>query len=222
MALDFPAAGAALWRLYDATGIRPEYALSSLWVESSFNPAADNGAGYYGLNQENGGYLSQNGIDPDDYKTWPASAQIDHVVSPSWRSMIASVGQVPHSGARLEQMNFLPATLKTTRSLTDTVTAAPSAYYRDNAAAFDPLRSGKITVQGVANFVSRSIPHIQSAIAQTYALRPSEAPKDPVYGTDFPSAALSNGWSAGEWLLFLAAAGITTVTAANVLTRKRR
>ena len=46
MSLDFPAAADALWALYDATGIRPEWILPVLYSESGFNPAIVNSLGY--------------------------------------------------------------------------------------------------------------------------------------------------------------------------------
>lgn len=183
--LDFPASGAALWRIYDEVGIRPEYAIASLQSESGLNPAADNGAGYYGINQENAGYLQNLGIDPDTYKTWPASAQLTQVVLPFWKGITQNLGVVPQSGARVEQMNYLPATLRTATTPTSIVAKSPSPFYTDNASAFDPAHKGYITIADIATFVARGAAKIQSAIAQTYALRPGETPRDAVYGTDF-------------------------------------
>lgn len=191
--LDLPAAGEALWRLYDETGIRPEYAIASLQSESGLRPDADNGAGYYGVNQINSGYLANIGVDPADYKTWPASAQIDRVVRPFWAGIVRGEGVIPQSGARVEQMNYLPTTLRTALPPTGVLTAAPSAFYRDNATAFDPSGKGYITVSDIAAFVARGAGKIQGAIAQTYALRPGEVPRDPVYGTDFGASAPVGG-----------------------------
>jgi hypothetical protein len=185
--LDFPAAGQALWIIFDRLGIRPEYALSSLWVESGLNPAASNAAGapYYGINQESGTWLQDRWIDSADYLTWPASQQLLEVVLPSWGQMISATGVIPKSGTRVEQMNFLPASLKTATSLGDVLTRSPSATYSANA-ALDVGHKGYITVTDISHFVSHAVPAIQSVIAQTYALRPGETPQDPVFGTDFP------------------------------------
>lgn len=174
----------ALWAIYDATGIRPEWLLPALAFESGLNPGATNGS-YFGLNQVNGGQLSAQGIDPSDYLSWPASQQLTRVVGPWFASMQNHFGPL-RSATRIEQGNFLPATLTTARSLSSVLTSAPSAFYEDNL-VFDPARKGNITVRDVANAMAKSAgsPGVRNAIAAAYALRPGESETDPVYGEDF-------------------------------------
>ena len=178
----------ALWELSDAGGPRPEYVLPVLAYESSFDPAADNGAGYYGINQESGDQLAALGIDPQAYKTWSASAQIRAVVLPRYKYLVSRYGPI-QSGARAYQANYLPATLATARSLNSVLASRasdPHGWYRDNP-SLDINQDGVITVGDLASLVSREAgdPFVRDAIDRAYALRPGETPRDPAYGTDF-------------------------------------
>jgi hypothetical protein len=199
--LDFPASADALWSLYDLTGIRPEYAIVAMALESGLNPAATNSAGYAGLNQ------MAPGTYPDDYTDWAASEQIAQVIAPYWAGHVKAYGAV-RSGTRLEQGNFYPASLKTARTLGSVIVAADGrgvasssenqAAYMGNKGAFDPHNTGQITVQGVADALERKLgAAVQSAIAQTYNARPGESARDPVYGEDFGLLERHLGLAAG-------------------------
>jgi hypothetical protein len=187
MALDFPASGSALWDIFDAGGPRPEYLLPVLYFESGFRPDVQNHAGapYYGLNQVSGTTLQSGGVDPSDYLTWPASRQLSTFVRSYVLNAVNNYGSL-RSATRVEQANFLPATLKTATSLSSVLASQGDAYYSANA-GFDKNKTGQITVQDLANAMAKSAASsaVQSAIAQTYALRPTESPHDPVYGDDF-------------------------------------
>ncbi len=200
--LDFPASADALWRLYDLTGIRPEYAIVSMALESGLNPAATNSAGYAGLNQ------MAPGTYPDGYTDWLASEQIAQVIAPYWSAHVQAYGAV-RSGTRLEQGNFYPASLKTARNLGSVIVAADGrgaassgenvAAYKGNAEAFDPRATGAITVQGIADALELQAgkSYVAQAIQQAYASRPGESPRDPVYGEDFGLLERHLGLAAG-------------------------
>jgi hypothetical protein len=179
--LDFPAFGQALWGLYGATGIRPEYAIVSMMLESGLNPGAVNGVGCTGLNQMCAGI-------PEDYASWTASQQVTGVITPFWIGLVKRYGAI-ESGARLEQGNMYPASLAYARSLSSVIvsTTQDKPAYDGNKGAFDPGNTGAITVQGIADALRKlaSSDAVQSAIDRTYAVRSVERPKDPVYGDDF-------------------------------------
>jgi len=194
--LDFPAAGEALWAITSATGIKPEWLLPVLWLESGFNPAIPNGAGqpFYGLNQASVSLISQYaGTDPQTYLTWSASQQLNTVVAGYMKGLVSSYGAL-RSATRCYQANFLPGTLHTARQLSDIITASPSAFYNANS-GLDVNHDGAITVGDLAANMKRaaSTPQVQSAITQTYALKDSASPfssspndiNEIVYGEDF-------------------------------------
>lgn len=185
--LDFPASGEALWRLYDATGIRPEYILPVLWHESNFVTTVINSIGCAGINQMCSGALAGIGVDAQTYASWPASAQIDHGVTAYMRPY---AGQL-YSGARVYQANFLPATLSSATALSDVVTASPT--FVSANPSLDVNQDGQITLQDLADVVAKAaaVPQVQRAIAQTYTLRPDEVEQDPAYGTDFGGSVVS-------------------------------
>jgi hypothetical protein len=180
MALD-TASFPALWALYDAGGPRPEYVLPVLYSESGFNPTVINSIGCAGVNQACAGLLASLGVTAAEYAAWPASEQITKAVTPY---MLAN--SPLHSGTRVYQANFLPATLRTKKSLSSILTVSPDAVYEANA-GFDTGHTGVIRLQDLANSIAKSAaqPAVQQAIAAAYALRPGWFPKDPVYGTDY-------------------------------------
>ena len=198
--LDFPASGSSLWALYDAGGPRPEYVLPVLYSESGFNPSVVNSLGYSGVNQASAAMLDSFGIDQASYVTWPASQQISSVVAPMYRGIVARYGAI-NSGTRAYQGNFLPATLATAKSLSSVLATQGDAVYNANS-GFDWQQTGDITVGDLAHAIAKSAASsaVQSAIAQTYDLRPGESPRDPVYGTDFPLANV-NPWLVAGVLL---------------------
>lgn len=190
MSLDFPAMGAALWALSDATGVRPEYILPVLQLESGFDPSIVNSIGCTGINQ-----LCKN--IPDGFASWTASQQMSGEVTPMYRALVAKYGAI-RSATRAYQANLLPASLPTAKQLSDVVAARGSsatyvggltqgAVYTSNA-GLDANGDGVITVGDLAAKMAQMVarPAVQSAIAQTYALRPGTSPRDPVYGDDYP------------------------------------
>lgn len=180
---------AELWALYDKSGIRPEYVLPMLYLESSFNPAADNGRGYVGLAQDFTPYLARKGVDAATYKTWTAAQQLSTVVVPRLAELAAHYG-TPRSATRVYQMNFLPATLSSALSLGAPLAWRGSDTYSANA--FDKSGKGAIVVADLANAMAYELrqPEVKAAIARAYALRPSEGPPDrrPATGADFTTS----------------------------------
>jgi hypothetical protein len=205
--LDFPASADALWSLFDEGGPRPEYVLPVLYAESGFDPSTPNrqGAPYYGINQASVDLISQHaGVTPGVYLTWPASKQIATVVRGYMLALVAAHGPL-RSATRVEQANYLPATLEKARGLSSVVVLFGDPYYN---AGLDVGGKGYVTVQDLAHFVgphgtakSKEAWHanVEGAIARTYAERPSETPREPVYGEDF-------GRGAGPVVLGLGAA----------------
>jgi len=206
--LDFPASGQALWALFDAGGPRPEYVLPVLWAESGFNPSVQNdaGAANYGVNQASPALISTYAAtDPTTYMSWPASQQIATVVSGMLVSLVKTYGPL-RSGVRVEQANFLPATLGTARSLSSILTRFGDAAYAGNH-DLDTANKGTITVSDLATFIAKgaSGANVQAAIARTYELRPAERPRDPVLGEDFRASNLGMlGAAAGFAFLWYA------------------
>ena len=182
------AAVAALWALYDRTGIRPEWIAPTLYIESGFNPALQNRAGapYYGIGQNAAGDIAAAGATPAEYMTWSAEEQLAEVVTPYFARQVKAFGPL-RSGTRVYQANFLPGTLPTARGLSQVIAWRGSAFYAANAAALDPTRDGAITVSDIALVVARAAAEgeVRAALAQAYALRPSERMTSPVYGADF-------------------------------------
>lgn len=214
---DFPA---ALWRGYDKHGIRPEYQVACLNGESGINPGALNSIGCAGINQ-----ICPNVWPiPAGYSGWSASKQLDVIVTPMWTNWVNAFGVID-SGARLEQCNFYPASMKYARELDDTIVARNSssagarAAYSANAGTFDPLNTGRITPRGIANFLkARWTPACAQIVADAYAQKPPGitfgrpagwlgaptvpmgdigGPQDPIYGTS---------WQPPWWQIALALA----------------
>jgi hypothetical protein len=203
--LDFPATGRALWALFDAGGPRPEYVLPVLYSESGFDPSTPNlqGYGYYGVGQTSAARLADAGVDPNDFLTWQASAQIERFVSPMMLGIVHTYGPI-ESGTRAYQANFLPATLATARSLDSVLARAgeSNGWYSANA-GLDWGRKGYLTVRDLAHSIEKSATSqaVQSAIAQTYALRSGESPRDPVLGDDFASTSRAGASTFGQALV---------------------
>jgi hypothetical protein len=215
-----PASYPELWAINAQTGVRPEWLLPVLQAESGLRPDIPNQAGepFYGLNQISKGFLDNIGVTPADYLAWPASRQLSTVVKPYIQNQINHYGPL-RSGTRLYQANFLPATLLTARHLTDVVTEAPSPYYTHNA-GLDPKGKGNITLQDLANFISRaaSTQAVKDAIAQAYnidagiGLNPHGAETDPVYGEDFGIYEKNRPWLIGAVILIVSGAVAYYVT----------
>lgn len=189
MSLDFPAAGQALWDIFDATGIRPEFLLPVLYNESGFRPDVQNmqGAPYYGIGQNGVGDIQQfAGVDPATYLTMSASQQLSTVVKGYFKRTVDKYGPL-NSGARVYLAEYLPGYLPTATSFDHVIASAPSAYYEDNK-TFDHGNKGYITLGDLNTTVANqaSKPAVQQAVSQVYALRPNETPQDPTKDPDAP------------------------------------
>ena len=193
MALDFPAAGQALWLISDQLGLRPEYLLPVAYHESAFNPAVQNsqGAGYFGITQNSAADIqSYAGVSTSTYQTWAASQQLQTVTLGYFKAIIAQYGPL-RSGTKCYQAEYLPATLKTATSLSSVIASKandPNGFYAQNT-SLDADNSGSITLSDLAAVVTSAAQNATcaSAINQTYALRPWEWPfkRDPANGDDF-------------------------------------
>lgn len=190
------AAYGVLWDIFDATGsVRPEYLLPTLQIESGLNPDVPNQQGYdyWGINQISGKTLRAQGIDPHDYLTWPASEQLRRIVMGYMQAQVKAYGPL-RSGTRVYQANLYPASLKTAKTLDAVIFTAPARPcvpkdtnpYCANK-GLDVGQKGTITVGDIAIFVGHAAGYapVKDALAKTYALRPDERMRDPVYGDDF-------------------------------------
>lgn len=181
-------AAAALWTVYDHAGIRPEWLLPTLWIESEFTPGVQNRAGapYYGIAQNSVADLTAAGAaTPVDYLTWTATEQIESVVNRYFVRVVAAVGPL-RSAVRVYQGTFLPATVLTARTLASVVCWRGSPAYDANP-GLDPLRAGAITVSDLALVVAKAAARVEvrRALALAYAARPGETPAPVVYGRDY-------------------------------------
>lgn len=179
-----------LWTLYDKSGIRPEYVLPMLYLESGFNPAAVNpSSGALGLAQDLPVYLQRNGVDVANYKTLTAAEQLTQAVVPRLSGLAAHYG-TPRSATRVYQMNFLPATLATALSLGSPLAWRGSDTYAKNA--FDKSGKGAIVVGDLANAMALELamPEVKAAIARAYVLRTNAGSADPrpATGADFTTS----------------------------------
>lgn len=178
---------AELWTLKDASGIRPEWVLPMLYLESGFDPTLQNrqGAPYYGIGQDFGPYLTRNGVTPAAYLAMSAAAQLAAIVVPRLEGMVKAYGPL-RSATRVYQANFLPSTLRTAPSLISVVAWRGSTAYASNA-MLDASRDGAITVSDLAWWMATeaAAPECRAAIARAYVLRPTETPANVVYGLDF-------------------------------------
>lgn len=187
----------ALWAIFDASGIRPEYLVPVLYFESGFDSTKPNAAGapYYGIAQTSGTKLASLGTSPSAYLAMSQGDQIRLAVAPYFAGVVKSYGPIA-SATRAEQANFLPASLATVRGLSQVLQWGGSRVYAANAAALDPRGHGAITLADLAAVMSRaaSSAPARAATARAYQLRTTAgAPRNPVYGTDFASPALSLG-----------------------------
>ena len=188
---------AALWAIYDQSGIRPEYLIPVLYFESGFDASKPNAAGapYYGIAQTSGTRIAELGSSPADFLAMSQAQQIALAVAPYFAGVVKSYGPI-RSATRAEQANFLPATLATVRGLGQVLQWAGSRTYAANAAALDPARRGAITLADLSTIMSRAATSApaRAATRRAYQLRASAgAPQEPVYGQDFAGPALSLG-----------------------------
>jgi hypothetical protein len=190
---------AALWSVADASGVRPEYLIPVLYFESAgtFDPSISNRAGapYYGLAQTSGSKLAALGTTPAAFLALSQGDQIRTAVLPYFAGVTKRYGPI-RSATRAEQANFEPATLATSRNLWSWLEHKGTRAYADNAAALDPYGRGAILVSDLSTVMARAAAAAptRAAIARAYALRPDRGPaKEPVYGEDFVSPALTLG-----------------------------
>jgi hypothetical protein len=178
----------ALWSISDATGVRPEYLIPVLYLESGFDSTRQNaqGAPYYGIAQTMGAHLTALGTTPAAFLTLGQGGQIRLAVAPYYASAVRTYGPI-RSATRAYLANYLPARLATVHSLAQIVEPGGTAFYSSNRVALDPLRHGAITLSDLALVMGRAAaaPEARAAIARAYVLRPSERPRDAVYGQDF-------------------------------------
>ena len=230
---------ATLWNPFFAkTGIRPEWIVPVLASESSINPAAPNSAGYPygGINQISYSYLQARGIDPATYLTWSSSQQLAQIVTGYMQAQVAAFGPL-QSGTRVYQSNFLPATLRTAKTLDSVIASRPaggcpggksSNFYCANQ-GLDWQHDGTITVGDLAHFVagSASLGYVKNIIASAYAIAPAGVgpETDPVLGLDFSSGMAGGPTSyAGPILLGLvglAGIGLLAAYDAGYFERRR-
>lgn len=217
MALDWPAFGTALWAISDQLGIRPEWQLPVLSMESGFDPSIVNADGCVGLNQFcPGTYEHYVSVPVSAYRTWPASAQLGGPISAYWRDAL-QYGQI-RSATRLMLAQLGQSLLPRATTLDTVVFASPSSAYAGNS-GLDTDRKGTITVQDLAHAMraQASSPAVQDAIARAYAMRPGEQPRDPVYGDDYyavtPVTPPANSPASGSPLLVAAGAIVLTAVA---------
>jgi hypothetical protein len=187
----------ALWSIYDAIGVRPEYLIPVLYLESGFDPSIQNraGAAAYGIAQTSFAKLVVLGTTPDAFLALSQAAQIRAAVAPYFASVVHRYGPL-RSATRAYQANFEPATLATATGLSSVIEFRGSRAYADNAQALDPWKHGAITVADLAVVMARMVaaPAVKAATARAYVLRPSEAPPRPaVFGDDFVSPTLTIG-----------------------------
>lgn len=188
--LDWPAFGDALWRVSDELGIRPEWALPVLFLESGFDPAITNPGNCVGINQFcPSTYNHYVQVPVNDYRAWSASRQLSGPVFDYWRDA-QNFGPI-RSATRVMLAQLGHKLLQSAPDLNSVVYAAPSREYAGNARVFDPTGKGYFTVADIANVVAHKAKNLAvcEALAYAYALRPNERPRDPVYGDDFPGLA---------------------------------
>lgn len=220
--LDWPAFGDALWRVSDATGIRPEWQLPVLYLESGFDPSVVNTIGCVGLNQFcPGSYGQYVSVPVDEYRAWPASQQLAGPVLAYWRDA-QRYGSI-RSATRLMLAQLGPALLGSAKTLGSVVYAAPGAAYAGNS-GFDAAGKGYFTVQDLADAMTHAsrAPAVQQALASAYAARPGERPEDPAYGDDWPPAGRLSVPRAAPLPYFAAAAAVTLAAAAGYAALERR
>lgn len=212
MALDWPTFGEALWRVNDQLGIRPEWQLPVLHLESNFNPSVVNPYGCVGINQFcPGTYASYVRVPVEQYRTWPASAQLAGPVFAFWRDAL-SRGPI-QSAARLLLAQFGQERLKSVPELDNVLFRAPSLAYERNK-GLDVERKGSVTEQDLANVMHRQaqLPAVADAITRAYALRPNDRPRETAYGDDYPIIVPPTQRSPGSAIA--AAAGLLALVAA--------
>lgn len=233
MALDWPAFGDALWKVSDETGIRPEWALPviSLETRGTFDPAIVNSIGCVGINQFcPSAYSRYVHVPVEEYRRWSASRQLAGPVLDFWKNAVRAYGPI-RSATKLMMAQFGMPTIS--KPLDGVVFRSPSKEYSANCTTrpcgLDPTGKGYITVRDIANMLARRArtPEVRRAIAKAYAMRPGETPYDPVYGLDYGTTPIEivNPPTAKASDALVTAAKLTAIAAAGAYgvhyTRKR-
>jgi hypothetical protein len=187
VSLDWPTFGDALWKVSDQLGIRPEWQLPVLSMESggTFDPSIMNSGGCSGINQLcPGTYEHYVNVPVSEYRTWPASKQLAGPVFDYWRDALR-YGPI-RSSTRLMLSQLGQGLLKTAPSLDSIVFSSPSIEYKSNS-GLDVGHDGYITVDDLANAMKgrARTAAVRDALARVYAMRPGERPRDAVYGDDY-------------------------------------
>ena len=155
-----------------------------------------NPGGCVGLNQFcPGTYEGYVHVPVSEYQTWSASKQLSGPVFEYWRNAL-KFGQI-RSATRLMLSQLGQVLLKTDPALDSIVFRSGTVEYKQNCGLDTSCRDrvhctggckGYITVQDLANSMAIQVrtPAVQTALAQAYAMRPGERPRDPVYGDDYP------------------------------------
>lgn len=190
MSLDQPASSVALWSIYSATGIRPEFLIVVLANESGLNPAAPNSAGapQYGIGQNSTALITaKTGMTPVVYMQQLASYQLQKVVLPYF-AQYSSPAKPLRSGCAVYQVEYCPASLSWAPHLDSIITSPtfhPECSYSANA-VFDTAHKGYITVRDLANAIAKqaATTAVKNAIAAAYTNAPFGVgpPQDPVFG----------------------------------------
>lgn len=175
MALDWPAFGEALWLVNDQLGIRPEWQLPVIYLETArtFDPSIMNPGGCVGISQFcPSTYPRYVHVPVDQYRRWTASAQLSGPVLAYWRDALTH-GPID-SAARLMLAQLGHGLLSAAPNMNSVVFAAPSAEYQQNK-GFDQANKGYFTVQDLADVLAKqtNAPAVQDALARVYAMRPN-------------------------------------------------
>jgi hypothetical protein len=223
--LDWPTFGDALWRVSDVAGIRPEWQLPVLYLESGFDPSIVNSIGCTGLNQfcpNAAGQYVYVPVPIDQYRAWSASEQLAGPILAYWRDALR-YGSI-RSATRLMLAQLGPALLASATSLDSPVYAAPSRAYAANS-GFDVDGKGYFTVGDLAAAMARASASsaVRQALANAYSMRPAERSTDPVYGDDWYSPGrLSAPRRLAGSPVFTVAAAIAMATLAGYAALQRR
>ncbi len=164
--LDWPTFGDALWKVNNELGIRPEWALPVLYLESKFDPSAINPYGCAGLSQFcASAYSHYVNVPVEQYRAWPASAQLAGPIFAYWRD----AGPI-RSAAQLMIAQLGHALLPLASSPESVLFQAPDLAYTRNK-SFDLAQKGYVTVQDVANTMAAYAqkPAVQEAISMVYS-----------------------------------------------------
>jgi hypothetical protein len=181
VSLDWPEFASALWKVNDQLGIRPEWQLAVIYLETAgtFDPSICNPYGCCGINQLcKSTYPHYVNVPVSEYVTWTASDQLNGPVFNYWRDALRS-GPI-NSAGRLMLAQLSQGALARAPTLDSVVFSSPSAEYEQNK-SFDTAGKNYITLRDLENAANAYMryPAVQNAIARAYALRGYVAPRAP-------------------------------------------